>query len=67
MRAMAKIPNTMDTHVDDFIEQRPGFVQLIIGGSMDGREGFSALIATVAPPPTLCGDVKGIEDDVAFS
>ena len=34
---------------------------------MGGREGSAALIETVEPPPTLCGDVKGIADDVAFS
>jgi len=53
--------------MDDFIKQRPGFVQPIIGCSVDGREGAAALIATVPPPSTLCGDVKGMADDVAFS
>ncbi len=53
--------------MDDFIELRPGFVQPIIGCSVGGREGSAALIATVAPPSTLCGDVEGMADDVAFA
>ncbi len=53
--------------MDDFIEQRSGFVQPIIGRSVGGREGSAALLATVPPPSALCGDVKGMADDVAFS
>ena len=56
----------VNTHVDDFIEQRPGFVQPIIRRVVSRREGPTAFFATVAPPSTLCGDVKGMADDVAF-
>ncbi len=38
---------TVDTHLDDFIEQRPGFAQLKMGCSVGGREGSAALIAAV--------------------
>ncbi len=34
---------------------------------MGGREGSAALITTVTPPSTLCGDVEGMADDVAFA
>ena len=57
----------VNTHVDDFIKQRPGFVPPTIGCSVGGREGSVALIATVAPPAALCGDVEGMADDVAFA
>ena len=39
----------MDTHVDDFIEQRFGLVRPIIRRSAGRREGSAALFATVAP------------------
>ncbi len=57
----------MDTHTDDFIEQRPGFVQPIIRSAVSRREGPTAFFATVAPPSTLRGGVKGVSNDVAFA
>ena len=60
-------PDSMHTHVDDFIEQRPGFMQPIIRSAVGGREGPTAFFATVPPPSALRGDVKGMADDVAFS
>ena len=59
--------NAVDTHVDDFIEQRSGLVQPIIRRSVGRREGSAALFATVAPPSSLCRSVEGMADDVAFS
>ncbi len=53
--------------MDDFIEQRPGFMQPIIGCSVGGREGSAALIATVAPPSALCRGVEGVSNDVSFA
>ncbi len=58
---------TVDTHADDFIEQRPGFVQPIIRRAVSGGEGSTALLAAVAPSSALPGDVEGVSDDVAFA
>ena len=57
----------MDTHVDNFIEQRPGFMQPIIRRAVGGREGPTAFFATVPPPSALRGDVEGVSNDVAFA
>ena len=34
---------------------------------MGGGEGPTGFFATVPPPSTLCGDVQGMADDVAFA
>ena len=57
----------MDSHTDDFIEQRPGFVQPIIRSAVSRREGPTAFFATVPPPSALGGDVEGVSNDVAFA
>ena len=57
----------VDTHVDHFIEQRPGFMQPIIRCAVSGREGSAAFFATVASPSSLRCDVEGVSDNIAFS
>ena len=57
----------MDTHTDDFIQQRPGLTQPIVRSAVSRREGPPAFFATVPPPSALRGDVEGVSNDVAFA
>ena len=57
----------MDTHADDFIEQRPGLVQPIIRRATGRGEGSTAFFAAIAPASALPGDVEGVSDDVALA
>ena len=57
----------MDTHADDFIEQRPGLVQPIIRRATGRGEGSTAFFAAIAPASALLGDVEGVSDDVALA
>ena len=57
----------MDTHTDDFIEQRPGLMQPIIRSAVSRREGPTAFFTAVPPPSALGGDVERVSNDVAFA
>ena len=60
-------PYAVDTHVDDFIEQRSGLMQAVIGRSVGGREGSTAWFGAVASAFPLPSDVDRVSDDVAFA
>ncbi len=59
--------NAVDTHTDDFIEQRPGLMEPIIRSAVCRREGPTAFLAKVPTPPALRGDVEGVSNDVSFA
>ena len=57
--------DAVDAHCDDLVEDCARALQSIVGGSVCRREGLATSLATIAPPPSLAGFVKGVTDDIA--
>ena len=57
----------MDTHVDDLIEQCPGFVQPIVRSAVGRAERSTTFLAAEASASTLCGGIERVADDVALA